>query len=277
MTEEEKIKKHYLLEKELADQIRRSDPHNRKQIVSNAYRTLYEEIPWHISRNKSESENAREAEFYLSFLRPLLHSNSDVLELGCGSGKMLNALSPLVSSVTGLDVTVAKSIKSFPPNVRLVESDVASFSLDHQQFDLIYSLHLIEHLHPDEVDGHIRCMYNHLKPGGKIFIVTPHGLTGPHDISKYFDDYPTGFHLKEYMYRDLTGLLRKGGFKKIKTQIFLRRIFKLSKIFFHIGLVRVGFVTWIETLISKIHSRKVQKRIGSLLQFTNIYIIASKP
>ncbi|MDP1678355.1 MAG: class I SAM-dependent methyltransferase [Bacteroidota bacterium] len=277
MTEEEKIKKHYLLERKLADQIRNSDPKDRKQIVGNAYRTLYEEIPWHISRNKSDEEYAREAEFYLSFLRPLLRPNADVLELGCGSGKMLQYVSPLVASVTGLDVTVAKSIKSFLPNVHLVESDVASFALDNQQFDLIYSLHLIEHLHPDEVDEHIHCMYSHLKPGGKIFIVTPHGLTGPHDISKYFDDYPTGFHMKEYMYWDLAALLQKGGFKKINTQIILRRIFRLNDILFHIGLVRVGVVTWIEKMILMIPSRKMQKKIGSWLQLTNIYIIASKP
>lgn len=277
MTEEEKIKAHYLLEKELADRIRNSTPANRKEVVGNAYRTLYEKIPWHISRNKTEREYEREAEFYLSFLRPILKPEFDVLELGCGSGKMLEFMSPLVTSITGLDVTVAKSIKSFPRNVHLVESDVASFSLEQRRYDLIYSLHLIEHLHTDEVDEHIRCMFAHLKPGGLVFIVTPHGLTGPHDISKHFDDYPTGFHMKEYLYWELALLLKKGGFKKIKTQIILRRIFRHSPFLFHAGLVPVGMVSWIEKLIAAIPSRKVQIKIGTLLNLSNVYILAAKP
>ena len=51
-TPEERIRKHYLLERELADQIRRSTPGERKRVTQEAYRRLYAEIPWHVSRQK---------------------------------------------------------------------------------------------------------------------------------------------------------------------------------------------------------------------------------
>ena len=51
--------------------------------------------------------------------------------------------------------------------------------------------------------------------------MTPHRFTGPHDISKYFDKVATGFHLKEYTYKELYYLFKSVGFRKIQ---FLFRI-----------------------------------------------------
>ena len=48
------------------------------------------------------------------------------------------------------------------------------------------------------------------------FCITPNRLLGPTDISSYFDDEPTGFHLKEYTNRELRGMFRRIGFTKCK-------------------------------------------------------------
>jgi hypothetical protein len=45
--------------------------------------------------------------------------------------------------------------------------------------------------------------------------VTPNRTSGPHDISSYFDDVATGFHLKEYTFAELRALLRGAGFAKV--------------------------------------------------------------
>ena len=42
-------------------------------------------------------------------------------------------------------------------------------------------------------------------------------FTGPHDISKYFDDVATGFHLKEYTNKELYSLCKSVGFRKIQS------------------------------------------------------------
>jgi hypothetical protein len=41
-------------------------------------------------------------------------------------------------------------------------------------------------------------------------------LTGPHDISKYFDTCATGFHLREYSATQLAGLMRAAGFERVE-------------------------------------------------------------
>jgi hypothetical protein len=45
--------------------------------------------------------------------------------------------------------------------------------------------------------------------------ITPNRVSGPHDISKYFDDeIATGFHLKEYTFAELRELFTRVGFAR---------------------------------------------------------------
>ena len=64
-----------------------------------------------------------------------------------------------------------------------------------------------------------------LKPGGKYICITPNRLTGPHDVSKYFEDVATGFHLKEYSLAELRALFAEVGFSELVTYIGGRGVF----------------------------------------------------
>jgi hypothetical protein len=55
-----------------------------------------------------------------------------------------------------------------------------------------------------------------LVPGGAYICVTPNRLSGPHDISRYFDKVATGFHMKEYSIRELEATFRKAGFADVR-------------------------------------------------------------
>lgn len=56
----------------------------------------------------------------------------------------------------------------------------------------------MEHLHPDDAYEQLQEIYNALIPGGIYICITPNRLSGPHDVSQYFDSIATGFHPKEY-------------------------------------------------------------------------------
>ncbi len=64
-----------------------------------------------------------------------------------------------------------------------------------------------------------------LAPGGVYICITPNRLTGPHDVSKFFDETAAGFHLKEYTNTELITLFKKVGFSKIKTHVGAKRVF----------------------------------------------------
>ena len=93
--------------------------------------------------------------------------------------------------------------------------------------DLAYSSHLLEHLHPDDAPDHLREVARVLKPGGRYLCVTPHAIYGPHDVSRYFDKSPTGFHLKEYSVREIRPLFRKSGFCRLRLIYNTRKRFLL--------------------------------------------------
>lgn len=54
----------------------------------------------------------------------------------------------------------------------------------------------------------------HDAPGGAYYCITPNAVTGPHDISVYFDKVASGFHLKEYSYRELSRAFTGIGLRK---------------------------------------------------------------
>lgn len=80
---------------------------------------------------------------------------------------------------------------------------------------MAYSNQLMEHLHPDDAVEQLRNIHHVLRPGGVYICITPNKLCGPHDVSRGFDEKPTGFHLKEYDNRDLTRLFRQAGFRRV--------------------------------------------------------------
>jgi hypothetical protein len=79
-----------------------------------------------------------------------------------------------------------------------------------------FSNQLMEHLHPDDALQQLRNIYDALAPGGTYICLTPNGLTGPHDISRYFDPVASGFHLKEYTCGELMALFKRVGFKSVR-------------------------------------------------------------
>jgi SAM-dependent methyltransferase len=81
--------------------------------------------------------------------------------------------------------------------------------------DLAYSNQLMEHLHPDDAWEQLRGICDTLKPGGKYVCITPNRLSGPWDISMYYDEAATGFHLKEYTVKELVAIFARAGFKKV--------------------------------------------------------------
>jgi len=77
----------------------------------------------------------------------------------------------------------------------------------------------MEHLHPDDAVDQLKSICAVLVDHGVYVCVTPNRLCGPHDVSKYFDDIATGFHLKEYTWTELSDLFLDAGFSKVTPYI----------------------------------------------------------
>ncbi|HLJ50527.1 MAG TPA: class I SAM-dependent methyltransferase [Bryobacteraceae bacterium] len=102
----------------------------------------------------------------------------DVLEIGCGVGRIGRELAPLCRLWTGSDVsknmlTYASERLGQLGNVRLIQLQGEGLSeLAGSSFDVVYCTNMLAHL--DEIDRwyYVRDAFRVLRPGGRLFIDT---------------------------------------------------------------------------------------------------------
>ena len=107
-------------------------------------------------------------------LKKLVKNADSVLDLGCGSGTRLNYLTDN-GRIPGLGVDISekaieKATKSFP-KLKFVKADLENLPLKKNDFDLVYSAFVLEHL--DDPEKIIEEAIRVLKPNGKLAFIAP--------------------------------------------------------------------------------------------------------
>jgi SAM-dependent methyltransferase len=216
------IREHYQIERELAARLRGATRDERRGLYKELYDELFQRVPDHPQLNARESTEQRRAaaERQARFLVSLSPRRPVVIEVGAGDCQTSLALAPLAERVYAVDVSNEITGRVEPPrNFELVLSDGCSIPVPPASADLVFSNQLMEHLHPDDAVEQLRNICAALKPGGGYFCVTPNRMSGPHDISQYFDREATGFHLHEYRLAELVTLCRNAGFTSFRTYV----------------------------------------------------------
>jgi len=215
----QRVAEHYRIEKELAGRLRSAPKEKRRQLYTAAYDELFRRVPDHPQLTLKASAVSREAEMAarLKLLSSYLSEDVTYLEIGPGDCALAIAVAQRVRKVYAVDVSneIAAGVK-LPENLELVISDGSTIPVPSGSVDLAYSDQLMEHLHPDDAAEQLGNIYQALRPGGVYVCITPNRLSGPHDVSRYFDDVATGFHLREYSVGELVRLFRAAGFRKFK-------------------------------------------------------------
>jgi SAM-dependent methyltransferase len=213
---------HYEIERRLSDRLRGAAQNERPQVYAEVYSNLFDSLPDHPQRVSGEFEDLRVAD-RMQLLRPLLKPDAVYLEVGCGSAALPFALAGLAEQVLGLDVTDALiDYPAAPSNFRFVRTKGVEIPLANEAVDLGHSDQLMEHLHVDDAEPQLMEINRILKPGGQYLCTTPNRVTGPHDISVFFDEVATGFHMREYDYGSLRNLFLKVGFRSVRFPLVVR-------------------------------------------------------
>lgn len=214
---EKQLRRHYEVERELADRLRRADTRTRLELYRSVYDELFQRVPDHpqLTRRDDPEEHAWAIERQSRLLAPLLEPTSTFLEVGAGACALAKAVAALVEKVYAVDVSeeITRGLQ-LPSNVEVVISDGRDIPVPDQAVDVAYSNNLMEHLHPDDAIAQLREIRRSLRPNGVYICLTPNRIGGPHDISRYFSDVATGFHLKEYTVGELHRLFLEAGFAR---------------------------------------------------------------
>jgi ubiquinone/menaquinone biosynthesis C-methylase UbiE len=215
------FRRQYEVEKKLADKLRDSDRTERKLLYKEIYDYLYKEFP-HLAPIRRSAETEAISKFVspqMRYLKPFLNHDSKFMEIGAGDCTLALHVAKNCREVIAVDVSeeVTKKVRgtTIPSNFRLVICNGVEIPLPRNSINIAYSSQLIEHLYPDDAIIQLKEIYDALVPSGIYICITPNKLTGPHDVSKYFDKIATGLHLKEYTYKEITNLFRKAGFSRV--------------------------------------------------------------
>lgn len=276
---DERIRQHYWLEKRLARRILTSSRENRTQVAIEAYNELFSSIPWHPQLDNSEEKERRVLAEQCMLFEHLLGPRVDILDIGAGTGYWTRYLAnKSAGRCVGIDISKEVLIKrpDDPPNLELYIMDAVELDFPASSFDIAFSSHLIEHLHPDDIERHFASVYRVLKENGVYAFDTPSRLNGPHDVSKYFDDVATCFHVKEWTYGELASHLKEAGFRKLRTMILPWSPVKRLAFIRSLCTVPVGFLVPGERLVGNIKHKRMRTALCKLFRVTPIYIIARK-
>jgi SAM-dependent methyltransferase len=211
----ERLIAHYKLERELSDRLRAAPREQRSSVYTAVYTELFTSLPDHPQRAE-RGHDADDVRMQIRKLDPFLTPDSTFLEIGCGDSSLTFAAARRVAMAYGVDVTDALvDFAVAPPNFKLLKTSGIEIPLPDASIDLAYSHQFLEHIHPDDAKDQVREVYRVLKFGGRYLCITPSRLTGPHDISCFFNYDARGLHLKEYDYGSLRALFSQAGFREI--------------------------------------------------------------
>mgnify|MGYP000542520304 CR=1 FL=1 len=219
----EQLRRHFEVEHELAGRLLRSTREERARLYQTLYDELFARVPDHPRRVRRESEESirRALAARLALLRPFLSGVDVFLEIAPGDCTLAFEVCRHARQVLAADISDQTGGRAtVPANFKLVVYDGYRLDLPEASVDLAFSYQFLEHLHPEDMEGHLALICRLLKPGGAYVFSTPHRFSGPHDISRHFSDEPAGFHLKEWTYGELFALLRQTGFASAYTYRF---------------------------------------------------------
>ncbi len=139
-----------------------NSPEVRKKLYAEVYNTV------HKIYGKSENDinitpNPKENVVRL-FKNEL--SNKSILDVGCGEGFFLAAVSKLLKTkkLVGIDISIPE--KSFNyKQIEFIKSDIIEFNLK-EKFDVIIADQVIEHIAPADLRSFLNSVRNALKEGG---------------------------------------------------------------------------------------------------------------
>lgn len=213
------LRRHYEIEKSLADRLRAASKQKRLSLYSEVYDAFFRRVTDLPKLAHDPASQRQIVELQARALEPLLPPGAVYLEIGAGDGALAVHMADKAQRVIAIEAS-AEAVDGLEPpeNFELVISGSIALDLESASVDVAYSCHVIEHLHPDDALDHVAEIRRVLRPGGSYLCVTPNRLWGPHDISQYFDDRPTGFHLREYTHSDLARLFRRAGFERALVQ-----------------------------------------------------------
>lgn len=211
---QEREVEHYVVEKELAARLRNAPADQRAETYAAVYDELFRTFPDHPQLAIDPQERARFARARWRFVSRFTTTGSCLMEIGGGDCVFATIAAGSVRKVVVVEVSEVITSNA-PSNIEVIISDGTSIPVDEGTVHVCFSDQLMEHLHPDDALQQLANVARAIRPGGIYVCITPNRVSGPHDVSRRFDDVASGLHIREYSAEELEPMFLEAGFSKV--------------------------------------------------------------
>jgi len=135
-----------------------------------------------------------------------------VLDIGCGRGDSLRALSSLGFEACGVDISPEAPSYSKGFNIKVLNLEKEELTYENE-FDFVFSKSVVEHMH--DPMALIQAAHKSLKEGGVSVIMTP---SWEHNYKAAF--YIDHTHVTPFTRASLKDLMEMSGFKDVEVYYF---------------------------------------------------------
>ena len=216
----ERLRRHYEVEKALADRLRRTaSREERAKMYESMYDTLFAAVPDHprLTRPHDRAYVEHISRARSAIVGPYLTTATRALVIGAGDCRFSFALARRVKKVIAVEISVGSAVADGAPgNFEFLNYDGFHLPVPAGSIDLAFSDQVLERLHADDAEWHFKMIADALARGGRYVFRTPHYFNGPHDVSQHFTSGdPEGFHMKEWTYGELISVLHRSGYRAL--------------------------------------------------------------
>ena len=195
---------------------------------------------------------------------------ANVLEIGCGYGRYLKALSDMgYVNCRGIDISQEQILYAKNTlNLSNVEKADALDWMENKdaEFDCILALDILEHLDNDYLLNLGEAIYKALKPGGRVIIQVPNGISPMNPIR-----YGDLTHVRAFTESSIRQFLIYGGFE-------LEGIYDIPPHIYSV-VSAVRFILWAIVLKPLLHvfARIAHGSLANGVYTQNFIFVGKKP
>ncbi len=152
----------------------------------------------------------------IEFLKPFLKPDISVLDLGSGTGLVVNKLVELVGHITAVEKfqNFSKYIKQ-SNKLELINADIVGFRL-YREFDLILATGVIQCLEGHFIADLYQNIFNMTKSGGHFIAHIHCGLKEDVIVDRFSDELNTNYYAEYRYYENEKKRILDAGFKSVE-------------------------------------------------------------
>ncbi len=115
---------------------------------------------------------------FVEKLQKYLKKDFEILDYGCGIGRMAKPMSEIVNQIHCIDISkkmleFAKEYCSDKSNIKFMQTNGSIISLDDNTIDFAYSVLVLQHMEKEDAFLILKEMYRVLKKGAKVYFSLP--------------------------------------------------------------------------------------------------------